>query len=167
MIRTTLKARARDGLNFGGNVEFKMFDVERGIHKIWTAKNKVVTDGIEVFRDLLGGTGHRPSHIGLGTGTTAVDDGDASIETEIYRDIITRRNQLAAALEFQLFLGVNDGNGFTYLEAGLLETGSQFGDPLDAATLVARVVAPTDFTAVAKTISVELTVTWTINLTAS
>lgn len=168
MIVPILRPRIRSRLNFEGLVEFKTFNVETKEERIhFRKKNKVVDDGIEVFRDLIGGTGHRPSHIGLGTGTTAVDDGDTSIETEAYRDVVTRRDQLSTGVEFQLFLGVNDGNGNTYSEAGLLQTGFQFGDPLDAAILVARVVAPTDFTAVAKTVSVELTVTWQILITAS
>ena len=126
------------------------------------ARNLIVTDGIEIVRDLLGGTGHRPSHIGLGTGTTAVTAGDTSIETEAFRDLITRREDLALAIEFQLFLGLGDGNGFTYTEAGILETGFQNGDPGDPAILFARSL----FTGIAKTISIELTLTWTINIAA-
>ena len=70
---------------------------------------------------------------------------------------------LAAAIEYQLFLGQNDGNGITYTESGLLETGFQNSNPGDPAILVARSV----FTGVPKTNSVELTLTWTINIAAS
>lgn len=167
MIRTIVKSRMKSGFGFGGNVEFKYFWPSNERELIVVGKNKVVTTGIQLMRDLLGGTGFRPSHIGLGTGSTAVTDGDTSIETEEFRGTITRRDDLAAGIEFQLFLGLNDGNGFTYTEAGLLQTGTQNGDSGDAALLIARVVAPTDFTQVAKSVSVELTITWTINITAS
>lgn len=167
MIKIIVPQRVRSRIGIEGIVEFKTFNPTTKEERIFRRKNLVVDDGIEVIRDLIGGTGHRPSHIGLGTGTTAVVAGDTSIETEVYRDEITRRDNLATGIEFQLFLGINDGNGFTYSEAGLLQTGFQNGDALDPAILVSRVVAPTDFTAVAKTISVELTVTWTILITAS
>lgn len=150
-------------LNLGANVEVKTFNPETGDEIIHQSKNLIVTTGIELIRDLLGGTAHRPSHIGLGTGTTAVTAGDTSIETEEYRDEITRRDDLPAGIIFQLFLGLNDGNGFTYTEAGLLETGFQNDQPGDPAILIAR----DTFTGVAKNNSVELTLTWTINITAS
>ena len=145
------------------NVSIELYEPSSG--KIWEihARNLIVTDGIEIIRDLIGGTGHRPSHIGLGTGTTAVTAADTSIETEQFRDEITRRDELAAANEFQLFLGLNDGNGFTYTEAGLLETGIQNGDSGDPAKLMARSV----FTGVVKNNTVELTLTWTINISAT
>lgn len=145
------------------NVRIELYRPSDG--QRWSIENRnlVVDSGINLVRDLLGGTGHRPSHIGLGTGTTAENFGDTSIETEQYRSVITRRDQLSKAIEFQLFLGLNEGNGFSYTEAGLLETGLQNGSVGDPATLVARDV----FTGVIKNNTVELTLTWTINITAS
>ena len=167
MIRTIVRPRAQAQLSIGGNVEWKLFNPSSGHEDVFREKNLVVDDGIDVIRDLIGGTGHRPSHIGLGTGSTAVTATDTSIETEQFRGEITRRDDIVAGIEFQLFLGLNDGNGFTYSEAGLLETGFQNGSAGDPAILVARVVAPTDFTAVAKNNTVELTITWQITITAS
>ena len=126
------------------------------------ARNLIVITGIELVRDLIGGTGHRPSHIGLGTGVTPVLATDTTIETEAFRGLITTRNDLAAAIEFQLFLGLSDGNGFTYTEAGILETGFQNGSVNDPAILFARSI----FTGITKTISIELTITWTITIVA-
>lgn len=131
--------------------------------EIIKTRNLIVTDGIELVRDLLGGTGHRPSHIELGTGLTAVVAGDEEVETPQYRDEMTRRDELAAAIEFQLFLGLNDGNGFTYTEAGILEAGLQNDSPGDPGILFARA----NFTGVPKNNTVELTLTWTINIAAS
>ena len=167
MIRFTVRPRAQAQFAIVGNVEWRLFNPSSGHEDVFRVKNLVVNDGIDLVRDLIGGTGHRPSHIGLGTGTTAVLATDTSIETEEFRGEITRRDDIVAGIQFQLFLGLNDGNGFTYSEAGLLETGFQNGDPGDPAILMARVVAPTDFTAVAKNNSVELSITWDINITAS
>lgn len=155
--------RPKEQIVLSPNLRIEIYRPSDGYRETCLARNLIVTDGIELVRDLLGGTGHRPSHIGLGTGTTAVVAGDTSIETEQYRDEITRRDELAAGIEFQLFLGLNDGNGFTYTEAGLLETGLQNGSSGDPAILVARSV----FTGVVKNNTVELTLTWTINITAS
>lgn len=167
MIRTSVRPRAKSQIGISGNVEWRLYNPFNGHEDIFREKNLVVTTGIELMRDLLGGISKRPSHIGLGTGSTAVVPGDTSIETEAFRGEITRRDNLPTGIEFQLFLGLNDGNGFTYTEAGLLETGFQNGSVGDPAILVARVVAPADFTQVTKTISVELTVTWQILITAS
>lgn len=163
MIKHRIRRFTQGAVLLQPNVRIETFNPETGDRMIQESKNLIVTTGIQHIRDLLGGTSRRPSHIGLGTGTTAVTAGDTSIETEQYRDVITRRDQLSAGIEFQLFLGLNDGNGFTYTEAGLLETGFQNGSSGDPATLIAR----DTFTGVAKTSSVEFTLTWTINITAS
>ena len=158
-----IRPRVKEQLILTPNVKIETYNPSTGERTCQESRNLIVTTGIQEIRDLIGGTGHRFSHIGLGTGTTPVVVGDTSIETEQFRDEITRRDDLTAGNEFQLFLGVNDGNGFTYTEAGLLETGFQniaVGSP---ATLIARDV----FTGVAKTVSVELTLTWTINIAAS
>jgi hypothetical protein len=167
VIRTTVRPRAESQLRIGGNVEWRLYNPLNGHEDVFRQKNLVVTTGIELMRDLLGGIAHRPSHIGLGTGSTPVIPADTAIEMEEFRGEIVRRDNLATGIEFQLFLGLNDGNGFTYTEAGLLETGFQNSGAGDPAILVARVVSPVDFTQVAKNNSVELTVTWQILITAS
>lgn len=126
------------------------------------ARNLVVDNGISLLVDLIGGTGFRPSHIELGTGTTAADPLDTVVETPEFRAEITARDKLVKAIQFQLFLGLNDGNGFTYTEAGLFETGLQNSAPGDPGILVARAL----FSPVIKNNSIELTVTWTINVAA-
>lgn len=144
------------------NVTVELYRPSDGWSFFTSSRNKVVDAGLNHVVDMLGGTGVRPSHIGLGTGTTAVTDGDTQIETEQYRDVITRRDKLSKAIEFQLFLGLNDGNTFNYTEAGLLVTGLQNGSAGDPATLFARNV----FASVTKNSSVELTLTWKITLTS-
>lgn len=163
MIKTRIRVFQKAQLGFGSNVSLRVYNPTTGDETIHESRNLIVTTGIELIRDLLGGTAHRPSHIELGTGTTAVVAGDTAVETPQYRDEITRRDDLPAGIIFQLFLGLNDGNGFTYTEAGLLETGFQNSQPGDPAILIAR----DTFTGVAKNNSVEFTLTWTINLSAS
>lgn len=162
------RQRAFEQFKLEPNVVLELHDAEtKELVFRQKSRNLVVTTGVELVRDLLGGTGHRPSHIELGTGVTAVAAADGAtyggtVETPAYRDLITRREDLALAIEFQLFLAQNDGNGFTYTEAGILETGFQNSAAGDPAILFARTV----FTGIAKTISVELTLTWTINIAA-
>jgi hypothetical protein len=156
------RIRPKEQFRLVPNLAIETFRPSDGARWLTEARNLVVDDGIGLVRDLLGGTGHRPSHIGLGTGVTAPAAGDTAIETEQYRDVITRRDQLAAGIDFQLFLGLNEGNGFTYTEAGLLETGIQNDAPGDPAILVARAT----FTGVVKNNTVELTLTWTIGIAA-
>lgn len=163
MISHRIRLIRPGDLKLRANVKIETFNPTTRDRVVYESKNLIVTTGIQLIRDLLGGTSRRPSHIGLGTGTTGVTAGDTSIETEQYRDVITRRDQLAAGITFQLFLGLNDGNGFTYTEAGLLQADFQDGSPGDDAILVAR----DTFTGVAKTSSIEFTLTWTINITAS
>lgn len=153
----------RENVLYVPNLRVEARNVDTGFIQTVRARNLVVNTGIINLRDQLGGTGHRPSHIGLGTGVTAVLATDTTIETEQFRDEITRRDDLTAAIEFQLFVGLNDGNGFTYTEAGILETDPKSGDSGDPATLFARAV----FTGIPKTNSVELTLTWTINIAAT
>ena len=163
------RQRAFEQVGFYANVVFELHDVETKECTLRQySRNLVVATGVELVRDILGGTGHRPSHIELGTGVTAVTAADGTtyggtVETPAYRDLITRREDLAGAIEFQLFLGQNDGNGFTYTEAGILETGFQNAAAGDPAILFARTI----FTGIPKTNSVELTLTWTINIAAT
>lgn len=126
-------------------------------------KNKVVDAGLNLMRDLLGGTGSRPSHLGVGTGSTAPAAADSSIETEVFRELITRRIDSPQSIRYQLYLGTGDANGFTLAEAGLLQTGAQNASAGDPALLVARVT----YTSFAKTSSIEVTYNWDFNLAAS
>ena len=52
--------------------------------------NLVTNAGKAVFANLFIGSGTAPTHIALGTGTTAAAAGDTALETEIYRESATR-----------------------------------------------------------------------------
>lgn len=158
-----IKRRIREQVLFSGNVviETRLPGCDWAVHEV-CSRNLVVDSGLDLLADLFGGTGFRPSHIELGTGTTPADPLDTTTETPEFRNEITARDKLVAGVQFQLFLGLNDGNGFTYTEAGLLETGLQNSAPGDPGILVARDI----FSPVIKNNTVELTLTWTINLAA-
>lgn len=122
------------------------------------AKNLVVLAGRDLLVEMLGGTANAaPTHIALGTDNTAVVDGDTALGAEEYRDLITRRQAYSSRIQFQLFVDVGDGNGFTYEEAGIMNVRN------GTSKLFARVT----FDPIPKTSASTITVTWDITLTAS
>jgi hypothetical protein len=119
--------------------------------------NLVVLAGRNLVRDHLI-TGATPvlSHMAVGTGTTAANAADTTLEAEVHRDLITATNTSDGELELLLFLGSTVANGEDITEAGIFTSG--FGG-----TLFAR----TTFTAITKTASVSVTFTWTITIGGS
>jgi len=53
-------------------------------------ENLVTNAGKALFANLFIGSGTAPTHIALGTGTTAAAVGDTALETEVYREAATR-----------------------------------------------------------------------------
>ncbi len=144
------------------NVEFTIRDVRSGLERCVRSRNLVTTSGLQLIRDLIGGTGLRPSHVGLGTDNTAPAATDTALGSEQYRAEVTRRDPSSNSIQFQLYVPTSEGNGHTYEEAALLQTGLQNGSPGDPATLLAR----TTFSPILKTASVEITALWSITLAA-
>lgn len=150
----------RSNIRLWCNIEIIVYDVLSNTGRMIRTKNLVVDAGLNLVRDLLGGTGFRPSHVGVGTGATAPVAGDTSIQTEVFRGLVTRRDSLSKAIKYQFFLGTADANGNTLTEVGLLQTGFQNDAPLDPALLVARAT----YAGQAKTPGVEITYNWTLNI---
>lgn len=62
-----------------------------------------------------------PTHIALGTGTTAAAACDTALETEVYRDAISSSVKPAAKkVRHILSLSAGQGNGNTLTECGLI-----------------------------------------------
>ena len=62
-----------------------------------------------------------PSHIALGTGTTAASASDVTLETEVYRDAISSSVKPASKkVRHTLSLSAGQGNGNTLTECGLI-----------------------------------------------
>ncbi len=121
-------------------------------------RNLVVAVGRNLVVEMLGGTNNAyPTHLALGTGTTAVADGDTALQAESYRDLITRRRNFSSRIQYQLFLDSTQGNGVTYTEAGLFNVRNA------VSVMFARVT----FVGVPKDASTNITVSWDIYLSAS
>ena len=66
-----------------------------------------------------------PSHVAMGTGTTAVANDDTTIETELYRKLIDARTKPGTSkVMFQGTLSAAEGNGSTFTECGAFNAAS-------------------------------------------
>lgn len=117
--------------------------------------NRVTDAGITLIRDLLiGETSDYITHFGFGTGTTAADNGDTVLETEVFRDEVT--DWLTGNFgigDYRYFLSSSSANGNTLTEAGLFTANTD-------GTLFARVT----FNPIVKTSDIALTMFWAIYL---
>lgn len=155
----------QEQLTIKPNVLIEVWNTRSGAYTRQRRRNLITTIGVAVVGELLlrgvrgTSTGFAPSHIALGSGTTAAVIGDATLEAESYRDIVTVRRGSGAgatyASTFQLFLDTGDGNGSTFTEAGLFDSPT-----IGGGALFSRIL----FTSVEKTPSIQLAITWDINL---
>lgn len=112
--------------------------------------NLVVTSGYQLLASILAGKADRPSQIALGTSGTAAAAGQTSLVAEVYRKGISSANVNGRQVSFYTFISSGQGNGFTFLEAGLFSSSTMF--------------ARTVFSSIAKTSSISVTITWTITI---
>lgn len=154
--------RVHSNVRAEANVEIMIHDVERGTTTTQLVRNLVVNDGLDIIRDLIGGNGFRPTHMGVGTSIATELPADVALGTEVFRGLITRRDDLPQAIQFQFFLATSDANGFSLAEVGLMVAGLQQSNPGDPAVLFSRAT----YTPFSKTVAVEVTYNWTITLTA-
>lgn len=140
------------------NLKIEIFDVKtkellREINK----KNLVTSSGRDIVRDLLNEvTDTGLTHIAIGTDSTAVVTGDTALGVEVYRNSITKRQSSPQSLILSLYVPSTAANGSTITEAGIFNAAS-------AGNLFARAV----HAGIAKTSSIALFYTWTINVGAS
>ena len=130
-----------------------------------TAHNIITTKGLEAARDCIGQNNplatrgaYAPSHIALGTGTTAAQVTDTALQLYVPDSHVIIHNRSSADFKcrFQGHWDTGDANGNTYTEAAL------YDGPLPSDNLLARVV----FAGVAKTSSIQLIISWDILLTS-
>jgi len=152
------KIRLKSQIELDANVEIQIIDVvSKDIIKTIYRHNLVVIAGRNLARDLLNevpATG--VTHFAVGTGVTAVDPGDTTLGTEIFRGSITKRTSPSAAVIWSYYLSSTQGNGSSLTEAGLFNASS-------GGTLFARVV----HAAITKTSSLAVSYNWTLNIGAS
>ena len=87
----------------------------------------VMTDAwMKIMRNILYGDSDAvPSHVAMGTGTTAADVTDTAMETELFRKAIDSRTKPGtASVMFQGTLSSAEGNGTTFTEVGAFNAAS-------------------------------------------
>jgi len=121
--------------------------------------NLVVDAGLNLLRDFLDGdavTGI--THFGYGTGTTAPTAAETALVAQTARDVLTGKvGTVSKTWTATYYMSSSTGNGSTYGEAGLFTAAS-------GGTMFARVKLNP---AIAKTASIAVTFSWSINLGAS
>ena len=112
----------------------------------------IVDAFLNLIRDAIyGDTVTWPTHIGIGTGTTAATAGDTALETEIYPDganrstIDYKTKPSSKKVRFQMNVAAGEGNGNTLTEVGALNAAS-------GGTMMNHII----YTGITKTSSFEL-----------
>jgi len=95
-----------------------------------------------------------PSHIGIGTGTTAADVTDTALVAEVDRNVLASDSATAGVVTWKVFFSKSEANGNTIAEVGLFDA-STSGNMFCRSVLSSTV---------AKTATVSLTITWTLTL---
>lgn len=146
-----------DQINPMVNVYIDVWDADTGqLLDHQEIHNLAVTAGRNLLRDFLNGdavTGL--THFAVGTGTNAVTAADTALQTEVFRDVITKKTKDAAKLTAQYYLASGSANGYTLAEAGLFNAAT-------AGTMYARVKFAST---IAKTASIAVTFTWDLTFT--
>jgi len=145
IINKTVKRRV--------NVHAEWRDVRTGkiIHEEWI-KNMIVAGGLNsLAKAWAGDATDLPSHMAIGTGTTAITLGDTTLESEVSPRIALGTNTSSGATyRASATWGSGDANGNTIANAGLFDAASS-GVLLAAAVLDTTVV---------KDATKSLTITW-------
>lgn len=99
-----------------------------------------------------------PSHMEIGTGTTAAAVGDTALETAVVRNAIVSATESSGVATFKSFFSKSDANGSTISEVGMFDQSS--GGTMFCRALLSTTVAKTS------TISLSITWTWTFSGTS-
>lgn len=87
--------------------------------------------GLNLIRSfLIGDAPDIPSHMAVGTGTTATASGDTAMETEVIRKAhVAKTTATPGAIQYTMSLLSTDANGSSLAEVGILNASSS-GDML-------------------------------------
>jgi len=144
-----------------GNVEIVYWELAPNgnlVLQTQKTKNLVVDSGLNLIRDRLAGTSSLyPTHLAVGTGSTAASAAQTTLVTEVFRDTLTSTTTASKAVTFKYYLASGSANGNTIREIGLFTASS-------GGTMVARAMLASP---IIKTSSVTATFTWTLNLSAT
>jgi hypothetical protein len=147
-----------ENLNISDNVLIIVRDVRTGeIIRQERRHNLIVLDGRNLIRDLLAeSTTDSLSHFAVGTDGTSTTDSMSALQTEVFRNDITRLDLENNKLIVNYFLASNEANGNTIREAAIFNAVSG-GD------MYARVTQ----SEIEKNENVSLTYVWTTNITST
>lgn len=155
----------KSGILIEPNVLVEVHDAATGkLLRSERKKNRVTATGRDVVRDLLCGVDHPPGFIAFGASSSAPADTDIRLETEFFRNALTRIIPSASKVTYQLFVLETQANGYTIREIGLFRGAKRYyttdigGTPLYGGTLVARSVV----TDIEKTSLVTVTISWEV-----
>ena len=94
MLRGGAMTDINEDLHVNVNVKIEKMNVETGKIREVVETHNIATDvGLNTLRDRMLGTGtynSYPTHLAVGTGTTAEVAGDPALETEVFRDSLTQ-----------------------------------------------------------------------------
>jgi hypothetical protein len=145
----------KETLDLADNVLITARNVKTGkiIHQE-RQHNLIVLDGRNLIRDLLGGnTNNNLSHFAIGTNGISTADSMSALQSEIFRNTITRFDFENNKLIINYFLASNEANGNTIQEAGIFNAAS-------GGTMYARVIQ----SAIEKNENISITYSWTTNI---
>lgn len=153
-----MRVNHRGSLGVRANVEIIGWDAHG--RRIWTQRghNLVVLAGRNLVRDLL--KNEAPAgltHFALGSGSTAVADGNTALVTEVLRDSITQYTAGSSTLLLKYYLSTTMLNGTTIREAGLFNAAS-------GPTMFARYVLATP---IVKDNTIAVTFLWLVTIASS
>jgi hypothetical protein len=127
-----------------GNVILGIWTANGRLLEVRKMKNRLVNTGKQEIRDLLGGTGFRPTHMQIGTGIGATTDSMVQLQASKVTKIIDRRVRLQFAVEFQSLVETSEGNNNEMAEVGTFR---------DSVMLARALIQPT----ITKTSSIQIT----------
>lgn len=142
----------QDKVKVIGSIDFKLLDADGNIVDRVKKDNLIVTNGLVLLLNRLGGSGNALTHLGIGSGTTAPTLANTDLETTTIRRVFDTPGGTVSgtSITFYCLFPAGVGTG-TVSEAGLFNA-------LAAGTMFSRIV----FTPMTKSAALSLAASWTI-----
>lgn len=137
-----------------GRVTLTVLDSDMKVKEVREFDNLVVTTGCELIASqFCDETMEKPSHMAIGTGTTAPKKADTALETEVKRKAFkTNASRVGATVTYQAEFGPTEGTG-AITEVGIFNHAT-------AGTMLNRATFPV----VNKQASDTLIVSWSVSI---
>ena len=152
-----MKRDVKDGCLPRGRVVIYVYHDDGRVDHI-PIDNIVVNGGRDRFAALVAQVSTVfPSHIAIGTGTTAATVTDTAMETEVDRNVIGTTTSSAGVVTFKAFFSKTEANGNTISEVGLFDQAS--GGTMICHSILGATVA--------KDATISLSIIWTLTFADS